>query len=323
MINRKLSIILTAFLCCCISIGAEVAKETHIYAIKGADTLRLDKYEQMDEAPSKPCLIFVFGGSFMRGERDHDDYQAFFKHFAEQGYAVVAIDYRLGLKDFSKKINTNQGKLKMFNAFVDLFSEAVGMAVEDLFDATGYVAQHATEWRIDTQRITTCGSSAGAVTVLQAEYERCNHSPRSSSLPDGFRYAGVVSFAGAIFSEGKMAWQEKPAPMLFFHGDADKNVPYDRLKFLRFGLYGPKQLAAQFDAMQAPYLFHTFENAEHEIATVPMTQHLGEIEIFLHKYVNSKANLRIRHTETAIGKPELKKKIKLKDCLDANFGEGK
>jgi predicted esterase len=310
---------LLAVVCCLFEVSAEVDRQTFIYSIKGGDTLRLDKYEVSRFAETKPCLIFVFGGSFMRGSRDASWHVPFYEHFANQGYAVVAIDYRLGLKDVQKKIDMKQGKLKVFNAFVDHFDKAVSMAVEDLFDATRFVVEHAGEWNIDAQRITSCGSSAGAITVLQGEYEICNRTLRAAALPGGFNYAGVISFAGCIFSEGKMNWQTKPAPILFFHGDADKNVPYDRIKFLRFGLYGPKQLVKQLNEMQSPYCFHSFENAEHEIATAPMRQHLGEIKLFLDKFVNGKANSFLNTTETTIGKPELKKKIKLKDCLKANL----
>ena len=48
----------------------EILMETEIFAIKGADTLRLDRYflsgiEQTDS----PVVVFVFGGGFRFGER--------------------------------------------------------------------------------------------------------------------------------------------------------------------------------------------------------------------------------------------------------------
>ncbi|MDR2775729.1 MAG: alpha/beta hydrolase [Tannerella sp.] len=317
--KTKFYYLLLAVLFCSFAVSAQIDRQTFIYSIKDGDTLRLDKYEAPKLTETKPCIIFVFGGSFMRGSRDASTYIPFYEYFASQGYAVIAIDYRLGLKDVRKKIDTKQSRLKLFNAFVDHFEKAVSMAVEDLFDATRFVVEHAGEWHNDTQRIASCGSSAGAITTLQGEYEICNRTRRAAALPEGFNYAGVISFAGCIFSDGKVNWETKPAPILFFHGDADKNVPYDKIKFLRFGMYGPKQLVRQLDEMQSPYCFHSFENAEHEIATRPMQQHLGEIKLFLEKFADGKANLFLNTTETTIGKPEMKKKIKLKDCLKANF----
>ncbi|MDR2119849.1 MAG: alpha/beta hydrolase [Tannerella sp.] len=318
--KTKLRLLLPLALLCSLAASAQVDRQTFVYAIKNGDTLRLDKYDTpRPHAEAKPCIIFVFGGSFMRGSRDASRYIPFYTHWARRGYTVAAIDYRLGLKDVRTKIDTKQRKLKLFNAFTDLFEETVSMAVEDLFDATRFIVAHADEWHIDTQRITACGSSAGAITVLQGEYEICNHTARAAALPDGFRYAGIISFAGCIFSEGKMTWATRPAPILFFHGDADKNVPCDKIKFMRFGLYGPKPITAQLEAMHAPYCFRLFENAEHEIATNPMHEHLDEIALFLDKFVDGKANLYVNTTETVAGQPGRKKKIKLKDCLKANF----
>jgi dienelactone hydrolase len=316
---KKRYYLLLPLLCCCFSTSAEVDKQTFVYSIKGSDTLRLDRYEDPASAGVKPCILFVFGGSFMRGARDAEEYAPFYEYFANRGYVVVAIDYRLGLKDVRRKIDMTQGRLKVFNAFVDSFEEAVSMAVEDLFEATRFVVARATEWRVDVRRISTCGSSAGAIAVLQGEYAICNRTAPASALPGGFRYAGVISFAGGIFSHGEMKWQTPPAPILFFHGDADRNVPYDKIKFLRFGLYGPKQITAQLREMQSPYCFHSFDGAAHEISTRPMHRDLAAIETFLDRFADGKARLFVHTTETVVGQPPLKKKIKLKDCLNANF----
>lgn len=305
---------------CCLPSTGEVHKQTFIYAVKGADTLRLDTYMALpNTAGPKPCILFVFGGSFMRGRRDLPEYVSFYEHFARQGYAVVAIDYRLGLKDVQQKINPRHHLLKRLNAFTEYFEQAVTMAVDDLFDATRYVVAHADRWNVDADRITTCGSSAGAITVLQGEYALCNRSAQAAALPDAFRYAGVIAFAGAIFSRGAMEWQTPPAPLLLFHGDADRNVPYNKLRFMRFGLYGSRQIALRLHALQSPCWLHTVENAAHEIASTPMQQHRAEIALFLDRFARDRTRTRLYSVETAIGKPPLKKKISLSDCLKANF----
>jgi dienelactone hydrolase len=311
-----------AFLCVSFALSAGVDRQTFVYSIRGADTLRLDRYVDtcaLVAESARPCLLFVFGGSFMRGRRDSPEYGDFFTYFARRGYAVVAIDYRLGLKDVAREIDVKQGGLKLFNAFTARFDGAVAMAVEDLFDATRFVVEHADEWHVDRGRITACGSSAGAITVLQGEYERCADTPRAAALPGGFRYAGVISFAGCIFSSGKMEWKTRPAPILLFHGEADRNVPCDRIRFMRFGLYGSGRIAGQLEKMGAPYCLHTVENAEHEIATVPMHRYLAEIEMFLDRFVHGGEQLSVRTVEGIAGRPAQKKKIGLKDCLKANF----
>jgi dienelactone hydrolase len=297
--------------------SAAIDRQTFVYSVRGSDTLRLDRYGVSPAAEAKPCIVFVFGGGFANGARDAEEYAPFYEYFANRGYVVVAIDYRLGMKDVQRKIDMTQGRLKVFNAFVDCFEQAVSMAVEDLFDATRYVVDHAVEWGIDVRRISSCGSSAGAITVLQGEYAVCNG--MAAALPEGFRYASVISFAGSIFSDGTMHWQTPPAPILFFHGDADRNVPYDKIKFMRFGLYGPKQITAQLREMQSPYCFHSFDGVDHEIATRPMHRHLAEIETFLDRFVDGRERLFVNTAETVAGQPPLKKKFKLKDYLKSNF----
>ena len=80
-----------------------VSCDTFVYSVKGGDSLRLDRYTDTPAAEidaKKPCMIFVFGGAFISGTRDAESYRPFFEYMArEQGYTVVSIDYRLGLKE--------------------------------------------------------------------------------------------------------------------------------------------------------------------------------------------------------------------------------
>ncbi|MDR2472393.1 MAG: alpha/beta hydrolase, partial [Tannerella sp.] len=200
---RRFVFFLICFVICTAVFAADDVpqKQTFIYAVKGIDTLRLDKYDLSPQVgASKPCIVFMFGGSFMRGNRDHQTYMAYFKRLAELGYIVISIDYRLGLKGVQDRINMKQSKLKLFNAFVENMTNAVNMAVEDLFDATSFIIEHSSAWGADTAAVVLSGSSAGAISVLNGEYALCNAMPSASKLPAGFRYAGVISFAGAIFS---------------------------------------------------------------------------------------------------------------------------
>ena len=89
-------------------------------------------------------MIFVFGGAFISGTRDAESYRPFFEYMArEQGYTVVSIDYRLGLKE-----PLAAGKLSP-ETFPQLLPQTVLMAVEDLYDATSFVAGKSAEWGID------------------------------------------------------------------------------------------------------------------------------------------------------------------------------
>lgn len=194
-------------------------KTTYSYSVKGDQTLYLDRYSSpLSVATDRtPCIIFMFGGAFARGTRDMDKYIPYFDYMVRQGYTVISIDYRLGLKGVEQDKELNE------EGFVRRFIYSVDMAVEDLFDATQYVLDHAEEWNIDPDAITINGSSAGAVTVLQAEHAICNGTHHvATKLPAGFNYAGVIAFAGAIFvPDGGLIWAKAPCPIMMFHGDAD------------------------------------------------------------------------------------------------------
>ena len=153
----------------------------------------------------KPTILFMFGGGFIRGQRDDEFYNKWFRQLTDNGYKVVSIDYRLGLKG-ANKVGIAQAKL---------LEKAIHLAVEDLFSATDYIIRNADELKIDPANIVVSGSSAGAISVMQAEYEIANRSKWAKSLPDGFNYAGVISFSGAIFSrEGKVDYLNAPCPTM-------------------------------------------------------------------------------------------------------------
>ena len=111
------------------------------------------------------------------------------------------------------------------------------------------------------------GSSAGAIISLQSEYELCNHSKLASVLPDGFKYAGVISFSGAIFStHGRVKYADAPAPQLLLHGTADRVVTYKSIRVFNLGLFGSSKISRQLDKFGYPYTIVRYKNHTHDIA---------------------------------------------------------
>ena len=134
------------------------------------------------------------------------------------------------------------------------------MAVEDLFSATLFIIENHEKLQINPTKLITSGSSAGAITALQAEYAIANRTSLAAVLPEGFDYAGVMSFAGAIFSvDGKPKWKNKPAPIIMFHGNSDQQVPYDKATMMGIGFYGPKYLSEELAKENCPYWFYDME----------------------------------------------------------------
>lgn len=291
-----------------------IVKETHTFVRNSAQPLRLDKYD-IPGGQNKPCVIFMFGGGFVGGTRDDAGYIPYFHYLIEQGYTVISIDYRLGMQALANRAN-----IQPLDFVLTLF-KTVNDAAVDLFEATRYVLKHAEQWGIDPDMIVTCGSSAGAVSVLQAEYLICTGAGAAKQyLPAGFNYAGVISFAGAVLTmDQTKQFTTRPCPIALFHGDADSNVPYDRLEQFGGGFYGSKVISEYLKREQYPFMFVSFENFAHEIATTPMTQNREEVLSFLNKFVKQKQQLIIETTIQQIGKPTTNKDFKIEDFINSNF----
>ena len=259
-------------------IHPSIGKQSFIYAVKDSNQLGLDVYtlHSADSMNKKPCVIFVFGGAFVTGRRDDTLYNHYFNNLVENGYDVVSISYRLGMRGVQHVSKFNIAPLR----------NAVNMAAEDLYDATNWVITHANQFGLDTSKIILSGSSSGAITVLTADFQRRNEKPAAQVLPPGFEYAGVISFAGAVLSfDGGLKYQIKPAPYLMFHGTADKIVPYRKIRFFNKGFYGSAWIAKTFKENNDPYFLYSEEDMGHEISVYPMFDKIPEILDFLDKYI--------------------------------------
>lgn len=243
---------------------------TYIYEKRDTCDLFLDIYNPAEGSETtykgheKPTIVFLFGGGFIQGTRDDVDYLPWFKTMTENGYRIVSIDYRLGLK----------GTDKVGVAQVNALDKAIHMGVEDLFSATNFLYENASELGIDPSNIVISGSSAGAIIVMQAEYEICNKTSWTDTLPEGFRYAGVMSFSGAILSrEGKVDYRHlTAAPTLMLHGTADELVPYKQIAVLHLGFFGGGKLVERFQKYGFNYNMYHFLDYGHEIAgSMPTT----------------------------------------------------
>ena len=293
-----------------------INKQTHLYAVKGADSLYLDHYIAPVEG-KRPCMMFVFGGGFVGGQRDNKLYAQYFEFLTKQGFDVVSIDYRLGLRNIGKQ--ATDGSIR---SMIGIINNAINIAVEDLFSATLFVIDKAEEWQIDTANIVTSGSSAGAITVLQAEHNICNRTARAAVLPAGFNYAGVISFAGAIFStDGNPKWNSQPAPIMLFHGSADRQVPYDKVTMLRVGFFGSKFLSDEFTKQGWPHWFYSINYDSHNVAGTPMFDNHNEIATFLNDFALARRPLTIKTDETDGEKPKCKTNFKIMDYIEANYGK--
>nr|WP_291082680.1 alpha/beta hydrolase fold domain-containing protein [Flavobacterium sp. BFFFF1] len=181
------------------------------------DTLKLDLDlflpEKMPDT-KLPLLLFVHGGGFSIGKKE--DGQPICKYLAQNGIAAASISYTLYMK--GKKFSCDGVLAEKVKAFQ--------YGANDLWLATSFFLSNKSKYNIDIEKIFIAGSSAGGETVLHASHwNRELMKMYDVKLPDNFRYAGLVSGAGAIM-DINLINKNTLIPMMLFHGNGDTTVPY-------------------------------------------------------------------------------------------------
>ncbi len=260
-----------------------------IFSNQDGVMLGMDVYMPEDLSCLHKCVVFAYGGGFMDNNQRAKGTQAFCRRLADDGFVAIAIDYRLGLKGFKAK----GGPLTMIRP-VD---NSVRMAAEDMFKAVKCIIDNADALRVYPDSLILCGSSAGAVTALQADYELCNRTPMTAQMPEDFRFAGVISFAGAIFShEGKCDYRvHAPAPTFFLHGTADKLVNYKKIQLFKLGFFGSSELVKRFEKFGFPYKIMRFKEEGHSVA-MRMMDNYEDVVWFIDNMVCRKRDLSVDET---------------------------
>ena len=279
---KRLTLALAALLLCALSF-AQGKKTTYMVAQRDTCDLYMDMYEPAvipGDTLDRPTVLFVFGGGFVMGQRDDPWVLPWFKLLNENGYRVVSVDYRLGLKGIRMRFD-------LFHLIesADYTKAAVDIGVEDVFAAVRYLADHP-ELGVKMDNIVISGSSAGAMISLSSELEACNRTARAQILPEGFHFAGVMSFAGAIMSDsGKPAYKRRPCPQLLIHGTKDEAVAYEKMGFGRRGMFGSSYLVesvlkpAGYTYQIYRYVGHSHDMAANMLANWPEEKRFLEVAV--------------------------------------------
>jgi para-nitrobenzyl esterase len=252
-----------------------VSKRTYRYQ-KTTDNkkMKLDLYRPKKVKGRLPLLIYVHGGGFSGGKRNDKNTVRFAKNMAARGYAVAAISYRLTRKRLGFDCATkSEDKIRAFNE-----------ASKDISAAVRYLLNKSSKFRINTNKIVLIGSSAGAEAVLNLVYVY-----NDKTLPKSFKFAGVISMAGALTSVENIT-TETAIPTQLFHGTNDQLVPYNiaphhYCKTNDAGyllLFGSKAIADKLKQITASYYLYAIDEGDHRWASRPMFQCTKEIVDFLY-----------------------------------------
>ena len=244
--------------------GLQVMKDV-AYVKDGHERQVLDLYVPEDASEPLPVIIWIHGGGWMNGSKD--GCPPLRKGYAQKGYAVASINYRLsGHATFPAQI-------------------------EDCKAAIRWLKAHAEEHHLDPQRFGVWGSSAGGHLVALVgtsgdvkEFDVGEYLDQSSRVQAVCDFYGPTDFKVFVTTEGYtdhanpqspeskliggavLENQEKvdrvnpityvtkdDPPFLIVHGSADPVVPINQSQLLLAAL--------QKEGIKAD--FHTIEDAKH------------------------------------------------------------
>ncbi len=264
-------------------------KTTKEYAVVDGESLKLDIYQAAgDTQTDRPAMIWMHGGGFQGGARDGDGEVQFMELLAKRGYVAVSISYRLTAKGKGFSCDASR-KEKM---------ETFRKASWDLWDAIAYIHQNAKELGIDPQKLIIGGSSAGAEGALNAIYMR-DWLYEGDHPYDAIQPMAVLSLAGAII-DVRYVNEQNAVPAIFFHGTADKLVPYataahhycDAKDTGYIWLDGSRTISKRLKELNTPYVLYTFEGAGHEIAGIPFDR-MQELLTYFYLLMNQTKEMRV------------------------------
>lgn len=157
------------------SVGAS-PDQSRIYSRTPGEDLWLDIYRptQAGTGTLSPVIIAVHGGGFFQGSRTFG--AANLRWFADHGWTVISIDYRLARAD----------------------RPTWDLATRDVECALAWTAANAAALRIDLNRVSLTGGSAGGALAMAAGYLSNAGRAEPKCGPDLPRVAAIVAKAPLV-----------------------------------------------------------------------------------------------------------------------------
>ncbi|WP_419211109.1 alpha/beta hydrolase [Maribacter sp. X9] len=257
--------------------------ETFTYFKNDSISLDLDLFLPKDrDSLNSALVIYVHGGGFSNGRRENGHNLA--KHLSENNIACASISYSLYMKN--KGFDCKQALSEKV--------KAIQIAASQLWKATEFLIEKSGKLNIDSTKIFIAGSSAGAETVLHAAYwKREQMQLYESKLVSDFKYAGVISGAGALM-DLNLITRSSAIPFMGFHGDADPLVPYKTASHHYCApnsngwlmLFGSHTVAEHLQSLNQTSQLITFEGGGHSYAGAYFYQDQRPVSDFIKRVLN-------------------------------------
>ena len=242
-------------------------------AVSKEQNLLLDLYlPEGDSLTKHPLLVILHGGAFFFGDKGNRNMRVWCEHFAQSGYVVAAVNYRLGFKISKASIQ-----------------QCGYQAVQDAHAALRYLVAHADEYNIDPNFVFLAGTSAGSITALGTAFMNDGNCPpfvaknklvkKCGRLHTGcneyrneVKIKALANMWGAVYDLHEL--DGKHIPVISFHGTADQIVPFhsghpfssikgkmDERLFDE--MYGSEAIHEYLDSLHVRNEFHPMENCGH------------------------------------------------------------
>jgi len=262
----------------------EVTVSTHTYGQGQSHTdwgsdvdrtvdLVLDLYEPVGAPPGRPALLVIHGGAFVLGSRESRRLADTISYFAERGWVVASVDYRLA---------GDHGTVpdEWFDAVTSSVPDqgqnlamALYPAARDAKAAARWLHASAEEYQIDPSRVAALGASAGAYLAVMLGASAPDDFVGELSLDDDPTLASTNLDSSADVSviidnwggpghlkiletiDGESRFDEADAPILIVHGTDDRTVPFEEAQ----------DLVSAYQETGAPFAFHPIEGGGHGI----------------------------------------------------------
>ena len=198
---------------------------------KKVDSLLLDIYypPEATSANRYPLIVFCHGGSFTGGSRTNVSPDC--DLLVRQGFAVAAVDYRLGYQSDTTQTTCNADTTSLMLA--------IYRAMQDLNASLRFLQANANTYYLDTSNFFVAGTSAGGTLTLFDTY--INDSIAKIYFPYAYNALGSLQTSGnslpATYSVKAIApmWGGLPdlglitpqtvKPTILFKGGLDKSLP--------------------------------------------------------------------------------------------------